>query len=81
MIFKCRVCEEKDKRIADLAEQVEFLRRLALPPRPDSASLPLVELEANAILNGSSDPILVDPTSQSQEEIDSEAARLLSGQY
>jgi hypothetical protein len=77
-MFKCRVCAEKDKRIASLEEQVTFLRGFLRPKQEVKFDpLPVVELEADSVLAGHDEQI--DP--KRQAEIDAEAAAILAGTY
>lgn len=48
MIFKCRVCAEKDARIAELKEQITYFKNLLNPPPRVSH----YELETDRIMNG-----------------------------
>lgn len=77
MFGKCRVCEAHLKHIQSLQSEVQSLRRLALP---QNNQLPLVELEADAVLSGHQDQIEI-PSFEEQQKIDSEASQLLSGSY
>lgn len=80
MIFKCRVCSEKDARIADLKAEIATLRELVLPRDPFKISP--IALEADAVLTPSNDsPIISDEEIQEAEEIQSEATRLFAGNY
>jgi len=73
-MFKCKVCEEKDKRLNDLKDEVKYLRSLLRSPVDMRASA-TANLEANAILNGVSEQIEV------PEEVLAERAALLDGTY
>lgn len=77
MFGKCRVCEAHTKHIDSLRSEVESLRRLALP---QTNSLPMIEMEADAILSGRQDQIEI-PSYEEQRKIDTEASQLLSGSY
>lgn len=90
MFGKCKVCSEKDKRIADLQEQILHLRELCVP-QSNPYNEPLVSREADATLSASTEMLTV-PASQEKEvqeykkaqeedEIISERDRLLSGTY
>lgn len=73
-MFACKVCLEKDKRIKDLHDEVLYLRKLSNPEI--NVSIPEVVREANQIMSADThhdDPQLMD--------IQSEAIRLLSGNY
>lgn len=67
----------KDSQIADLQEQVRFLREMVQP----NARIQLVSHQANAILDGHEDMSIPAPLSPSQQQIAQEAADLLSGNY
>ena len=77
MFFKCKVCAEKDARIQDLRSEISNLRKLVLPSGPAN-NFPMVNLEANAVLNPQSEAIEVSLTDL---EVESEATRLLVGNY
>lgn len=82
MFFKqkiCQVCLEKDKRIEDLSKQVELLHSLALPKK-ETLSVFTTSLEANKLLDGSSDQVQI-PLTLEQQKINEEAYQLLSGSY
>lgn len=82
MFFKCRVCEEKDKRIADLKAQLlqqTNLLQSVISPQYSKA----VELEANRALEGLGTP-QVDLNEDQKEQISAverQALELLTGQY
>lgn len=83
-MFKCKVCVEKDKRIADLHAQVAFLQKWVDTPQTTS----LIQHEADAILSGVSHSIDVSDNFESpsnaplsREEIAREAEALLTGAY
>jgi len=66
----------KDKQIADLQEQVRFLRSMIQP----SSHIQLVNDQANAILDGHDTPEAIDLTPH-QLAILAERDNLLSGNY
>ncbi len=72
----CKVCAAKDSEIA-------FLRALVRPePSLPSDPLPIITLEADAIIGGSDQQLqLVQPDNTRQAELDSEAATILAGTY
>jgi hypothetical protein len=79
LMFKCKVCEEKDKRISDLHKQIEFLKQLASP----SSQIPLINYEANNVLNGAGND---EPELTAEEQVQlqkekEERDALLSGNY
>lgn len=81
MFGPCKVCKEKDLRIAELQAQVELLRSLVAPPA-SASRIPILQVESDAILSGRDEAI--DPTPDQQRElarIESEANRILSGTY
>lgn len=75
MFGKCKACEEKDKRIADLKSQIDFLQLLSQPQ--EKIENKTVHLEANAILSGHQEQII----SYEDEEVIAERERILSGNY
>lgn len=75
MFGKCKVCAEKDARIADLKAQIASLHNLLQPVR--APANPEVHHEANAVLNGVNEQI--EP--ELSPEILAERDALLSGTY
>lgn len=90
MIFRCKACEEKDKRylesmghlidhMADLKKEIEFLKNMLQP----ATLIPRINIEANNVLNGAGE----DEPTPTQEEIEQlqreehERNALLSGNY
>lgn len=76
-MFKCKVCIEKDSRIKDLKENIQFLQN-EISPRQQ---IPLINLEANNILNGAG---LEEPSPEEIEQLKREKEErdaLLSGNY
>lgn len=73
----CAGCIAKDAHIQDL--------RSLVVPSYKPRSLPIVELEADAIMSGQQDVIEIKEVSgddiQTQEDIDSEAERIFSANY
>lgn len=80
MMFKCKVCSEKDSRIADLKDQIEMLRKLAAVPT-SASDIPYIAREANAILSADvSSPTVERPESRA-EKVQREADQILLGSY
>ena len=81
MFGPCKICIEKEKRIAELKEEVEFLRAMLLP----NSNGKIVNLEANNILSGSQAMIDIpeygNDKIREQEEINREAERIMNGTY
>lgn len=77
-MFECKVCNEKDKRILDLLSQVETLTRLVFPMPVKSDSLPFIDLDALESGDAKSPDSYTELT---QNEIEAEADRLLTGNY
>ena len=78
-MFACKVCKAQQAHIESLQAEVKMLRGLI---SPQSSTIPLVQVEADAVLSGSQEPI--QPSKDQIEEyerIQSEAARLLTGTY
>ena len=80
---RCKVCEEKDKRIADLKAFIE-----TFTPHNTSSSIPVVTIEANKLL--SADQEMTDlgdneafdaDTLEQVATVESERDRLLAGTY
>lgn len=64
-MFKCKVCAEKDKRVAALEAEIVFLRTLVRPPVPVNARGTMPEqLEADAIMSGADEQIIIDEKSR-----------------
>lgn len=78
MLFKCRVCAEKDKRIQDLLGQIADLRKLAIP---DTSKISLVSLESDAVMSGHDEQIPIEIREDEALESSYERDRLLSGTY
>lgn len=84
MFGKCKVCQEKDKRIAELRDQILHLRSLVYPvndgltiSKPDEFET----IDQNLYVM---DQEMVDLQQQQQEELEEvirERDRILSGQY
>lgn len=91
-MFQCKVCLEKDKRIADLQkqlsdyrqifeEQIQGLRQLVFTP-PNPGSLPTVQVEADRLLSGNPETPTLTPENLTQLlQLDAEAQALLTGTY
>jgi hypothetical protein len=72
MFGHCRVCDEKDKRIADLKETIADLKlQLNPPPRP----IPTYEMETDFTLDGAGREALT-PNSVKEENQITETERL-----
>jgi hypothetical protein len=84
-MWKCKVCLEKDARIKDLQSQIADLKSLLFTP--SSQHIPVVHLEADAIINNTGETMHLHERELTADEIkrleeeQSEAARLLSGSY
>lgn len=64
-MFKCKACVEKDKRISASEAEIAFLRTLVRPPVPVNARSTMPEqLEADAIMSGASEQIIIDEKSR-----------------
>lgn len=81
MFFKCKVCNEKDQRIAELKERIAFLEYYIQPTKADP--LPYA-IEAQKILEGSMAPV-IDLSKPSKDKLDEmrkikmEEEKMLSG--
>lgn len=83
MFGPCKTCIAKGSHISALEAEIASLRKLVFPP---SRGLPVVNLEANKILDASDEvtTIMVEPSQdelREQRDANSEAIRLLSGNY
>lgn len=76
-LFKCKVCVEKEKRIADLKDEIRTLRRAFMSTARDTSTM-----EANAILSAEN-MVLNIPTDDAEEaaNVENEAASLLTAGY
>lgn len=81
--WACKCCAEKDSRIASLRSEIEFLRTLVRRPEHHNASLPVVTLEADAVLSAQDEQTFVEvaPESEEARDIELERDRLLAGTY
>lgn len=87
MFGPCKVCAEKDKRIADLKEQIKSLN-LQLIPTPQTRRY---EMEQDFVMEGGGDEVGYTPVSISAEDqktrdeqaalLQYEADAILSGSY
>lgn len=79
-LFSCKVCQEKDKRIAELKDQIAHLRLLVYPVNDA-----LVPVEDDVVVAEATQDPEVQQFQEQQlaelEEVMSERDRLLSGQY
>lgn len=79
MFGKCKVCEEKDRRIVELKEQIAHLRLLVYPV--NDALAPVTD---DVIPQEAQDKEIESFKEQQSEELDKvmrERDQLLSGQY
>jgi hypothetical protein len=82
-MFKCKTCLAKDEHIASLKAQIALLSQLTVPNNSPQA-LPILNLEADAVLTGHQHTIPADHTEMPIDDTDivlSERDRLLSGSY
>ena len=77
-MFKCKVCAEKDARIADLKSEITYLRER----RYGTLHADVVSAEQDLLLNGGADiPQLTEQDRKEQKRLQDEAISLLSGTY
>lgn len=84
MFGKCKVCEEKDKRIEDLKAEIAHFRTIQNPP-PRQAVL-RYEMEADNLLTGGNSETLKSPIDLEAEakelaRLQAEQDRILTGNY
>jgi hypothetical protein len=78
---RCRVCAEKDKRISDLHDLCARLFAVVSPPQA-SHRVPVVQIEADALLSGRDEQVDVSPDQRAEwDAIRAEANSILSGTY
>lgn len=81
MFFYKRLISQYEARIKDLQQQIQDLRTLALPTTV-SRSVPLISLEADAIISGKDEIYdLSDAERAEKDDEISERDRVLSGNY
>ncbi len=83
MMFKCSVCEEKDRRVEDLKEQISYLRNLLNPPVQAMPSLPEIQnIQQDMILDGGgTEEVNLPDTILETPEVLAERSAMLSGTY
>ncbi|GAC1502123.1 MAG: hypothetical protein NVS1B10_06760 [Candidatus Saccharimonadales bacterium] len=81
MVFgNCKVCEEKERRIADLKEQIAHYRLVLNPP----PRINRYELEEDVLLNGGGhESVSIDAEAEAKENarIQRESDLIFSGNY
>lgn len=87
-LFRCKVCAEKNERIAEYKAQIEYLKNLTIPNN-NPALPPLLTLEADNVMSGSQ--AITDVSKDQLDEFEkylkekqdevSEANSLLAGTY
>lgn len=81
MFSKCKVCAEKDLRIADLQKQVDILHTLVFPAKLDHKQAFIESLEANKIMGADSDSVEIRFSDDYSEADQREAESLFNGDY
>lgn len=78
----CGVCAEKDERIKDLKEQINYLRTLLNPPARVSEYQPPQDVQADLLLDGGGkeESTLPDDNLETPEIL-AERSAMLSGTY
>lgn len=82
MFGNCKICAEKDKRLADAHEQIQYLRKVLNPPAPQYQVPHQVDLQEGMLLDGGGKEE-TDPQVEPSEspEVLAERAAMLSGTY
>lgn len=83
-MFNCKVCEEKDKRLEDLREQISYLRNILNPPRSNSKQnyIEQEDLQQDMILSGGGkEETELESEPSDTPEVLAERAAMLSGTY
>ncbi len=79
--FRCKVCPERAAQIKDLQDQVARLSTLLIPPTRANV-IPLIAQEADAIIGGSQEMVVVSKEQAAEwERILAERSRILDGTY
>lgn len=77
----CKVCQEKNSRIEDLKSEITQLRKLVYPAQNPNI-LPMVNLEANKILNVDTEITTLDEDELSDhDKVSIEADRIFNGDF
>lgn len=81
-MFNCKACACKDAHIQSLKDEIISLRKMVLPTSTENA-LPVVQLEADAVLSVNQDVIPINEEEIRRQEFNvfSEASSILSGTY
>ena len=69
-MFKCKICDEKDKRITDLKEEILHIRAILNPP----PRINRYEIEQDNLLNGGNSET-IHPIDEESERLQSQAAQ------
>jgi hypothetical protein len=84
-LFSCRVCAEKDKRIADLKEQIVDLKALCSPDNSSLNDEAMTNLEADALMSAHQQiieiPSFEEQAARAAEQEIRERDRLLNNTY
>lgn len=82
-MFSCKACPCKDAHIKSLQDEVANLRRLVIPSESAGNVLPVIHLEADAILSGSQEVMQISDKElkKQAEDANSEVSAILSGSY
>lgn len=78
-MFSCKVCAEKEIRIKELKEQIEYLKSLTIPDNNSFNPTP-VEQEYDQVISGATDKVEYDEDPE-LDKIESEQTRILIGTY
>ncbi len=80
-MFKCKCCPEKELRIAELKEQIQYFKNLLNPP----PRINKYEMEETIVMNGGGDQVATpeDLEAEYQEnlKIQDESDQILSGNF
>ena len=79
MFGPCKVCLEKDARIADLKTYIKSLEKLVLFPNSSKTEIPEVHVEADRVMSASD--LISDEQRRQILESENEANSLLTGTY
>lgn len=81
-MFKCKVCDEKNKRIAELKDQIAHLRLLVYPQNDALVGTDTPpDIDSAELSESDSIEQFQDVQQKERYEVEAERDRLLSGQY
>lgn len=74
-MFRCKVCAEKDQRIVELKEQIQYFKAILNPPE----RINKYQLEEVAVLNGGGQQLVDEETIKQEQANNLKTAREADG--